>query len=141
MTGPRRGKPLQPRTIAICDRFRALKQEGNDDKEIVGELATHYGVKRPLVWKALRSGKVVPPFRPNPDRVRMPSSDPSLESASRQRAAALRPMVEPPCPRCNVRADIGCKHQPPSGPPPIAIEENDGDNWQLDGLNGAEYLP
>lgn len=27
-----------------------------------------------------------------------------------------------PCPRCNVRADVGCKHRPAEGPPPPAMD-------------------
>lgn len=29
-----------------------------------------------------------------------------------------------PCGRCGTRADVGCRHQPPSGPPPLALQDS-----------------
>lgn len=39
------------------------------------------------------------------------------------RRSALGGLEAPaePCPRCNVRADVGCKHQPASGVVPLAM--------------------
>lgn len=34
-----------------------------------------------------------------------------------------REATEEPCQRCGVRADVGCKHRPPLGLPPIAVAE------------------
>ena len=43
-----------------------------------------------------------------------------------------------PCSYCGVRADVGCKHRPPSGPPPQTFPEKadrrKGDTRRIPGL-------
>lgn len=107
--------------------------------QIVADLASQFDVQRPAVRKALRSGGALPPW--NPKRTDGPGRpvgggeppDPAaLERArveklqrEQERLDRMRPAPVEPCGRCGVRADVGCKHRPAEGPPPLAIERSE----------------
>lgn len=83
----------------------------------VGRIATHYGVQKPAIYRAFRALKYYTPImkqsRARSLRANLRSWRP-LGRPKEYPAEGL-PMPErvesrEPCPRCNVRSDIGCKH-------------------------------
>lgn len=73
----------------------------------VCDIAAEFGVKRPAVYKALRSTGALPPYG-------VSRSDPKAPPKPRSKR---KPVIDPalivfrdPCPRCGVRGDIGCQH-------------------------------
>lgn len=84
------------RTLRICD----LWKRGCDAHQI----AEIFGVQRPAVYKALRRGGLLPPYRhgerrKSPPRPELPQSEPNFTTRD-------------PCPRCGIRRDLGCNHRP-----------------------------
>lgn len=97
-----------PMTLSLCEAYRGLAATGGDVTSFVGEWARMLNVQRPAIWRRLRSGGALPPynssprggFGPRPKRVRV-----------RVTVESLPPRVDrDPCPRCGVRADVGCNH-------------------------------
>lgn len=58
---------VQSRTPEMCRMYRA--------RVPVADIAAHFGVKRPAVYKALRRGGVLAPYRPADGKVGAAKSD------------------------------------------------------------------
>lgn len=99
-------------TEDTCAEYRRMIAAGGDPAEIVTGLAAHYGVNRPAIWRRLRAGGVLPPYRTRSGirRNRRPFSEINKEREAQPR------VDRDPCPRCGVRRDVGCGHsQAPLG--------------------------
>lgn len=97
----------------------------------VKQIAERFGVLNPAVWKALRRGGVVAPYRPRtPQGPGRPvgggepgytASRLSRSVRAEHRREAGQPPVpseitdRTPCLKCGVRGDIGCEHNPATG--------------------------
>jgi hypothetical protein len=94
-------------TKTLCLAFDRCVATGGDTTTLVREWAEMLGVQRPAIWRRLRSGGSLPPYK---------SSGRTIPR--RPRAKTLEEQFEPlpptvnrdPCLRCGVRADVGCKH-------------------------------
>lgn len=64
-------------------------------------IADTFGVTPPTVMKALRRVGVLPPYKSGIKRLR---------NAAPPRRPLPTPVHRDPCPRCGIRADIGCSH-------------------------------
>lgn len=116
--------PVTARTRRICDLYREAIERGEDEGSVVGELAAMHDILRPAIWKALRSGGVLPPYRtkreggdgrPLGGGVAGFTERRATASAgwkARREASMPEPVFRDPCPMCEVRADIGCRHRP-----------------------------
>lgn len=88
------------RTAAIADAYLAAIRRGHERKDVIGWVANSFGVGRQAIYKQLRHGGTLPPYK----------------SGWRARGTVPPVRQEPmrvdrdPCPRCGVRADIGCRH-------------------------------
>jgi hypothetical protein len=99
--------PIKANTTAFirrtCERFMASVKTGTSFPDAVGELAEAEGVQRPAIWRRLRAGGIIDPIRTgvrkHPARIPLIANDITPERVDRDG-----------CPRCGVRADIGCKH-------------------------------
>ena len=133
----RRGRQISERTLAMCAEYERRLAAGQSKTEIVRDLAASHDVQRPAIWKALRAGGAVPPYRPKREGSQgrpIGGGQPGY-TAQRQRKAAdtaaaaedkiisARQATIEPCGRCGVRADVGGKHRPAEGPPPIAVTD------------------
>jgi hypothetical protein len=52
-------------------------------------------------------------------------ADPSLNVVRKSAMGGLEAPAGEPCGRCGVRADVGCRHRPAAGVPPLAIVTSD----------------
>jgi hypothetical protein len=97
---------MKPVTKSTCDSYLRQIGLGGDPSEIVSGLACFYQVNRPAIWKRLRMGGALPPYRTKVDikRGRRPRAELNADRASQPR------VDRDPCQRCGVRHDIGCKH-------------------------------
>jgi hypothetical protein len=108
-------------TQHICDAYRAALKSGENERDVVGYLSVQYGVQRPAIWRRLRTGGVLPPYKSErgPDGAPLPrkAAKKRLRACEREAERAERPRVyRDPCPRCGTRRDIGCAHsQAPLG--------------------------
>lgn len=93
-------------TKRTCEEFSRQLAQGGDAREIVTALCEFHAVLRPAIWRRLRAGGVLPPYRTGPTRHtgRRRTSD-----IAREKDASPR-VDRDPCPRCGVRRDFGCKH-------------------------------
>jgi hypothetical protein len=93
-------------TKRTCDEYSRQAAMGGDPCEIVTALCVVHSVQRPAIWRRLRIGGVLPPYRARlvPRNARRSS----LEIA-REKDAGPR-VDRDPCPRCGVRRDYGCNH-------------------------------
>jgi hypothetical protein len=90
------------------------------DKVPVKDIAEVFGVQPPAIWRALRRYGILPPYQRRTDGGRGPRPKRRMDdisgAASNIDDFDLPPRVErDPCPRCGVRADIGCQHHAPFG--------------------------
>jgi hypothetical protein len=107
-----------------CEAYKRGLAAGENPTDIVGEIAAAEGVQRPAVWRRLISGGLKEPYaerQPNGKGRPIGGGNPGFTvrriEKSITAAARRRPDPEPdqfvnrdPCPRCGVRADIGCSH-------------------------------
>lgn len=93
-------------TKETCDSYQRQVSVGGDPAEIVSGLAAFYNVNRPAIWRRLRAGGVLPPYRSDGPRKikRRPLHELNEDRDSQPR------VDRDPCPRCGVRGDIGCGH-------------------------------
>lgn len=96
---------LPDETRQRCEAFVRAFKAGADPGAIVAQLAEAGGVQRPAIWRALRSGGLLPEKLRAPVRGRK-SPTPAASETFQTAAATSRD----PCPRCEVRGDIGCRH-------------------------------
>lgn len=94
---------MTPKTIATCEAYRRAINAGEGTVEAVSQLARMHNVNNPAIYKRLRSGGVLPPYRTARPRV--------YNRAPEKPVNTPEPVNRDPCPYCNVRADIGCRHQ------------------------------
>lgn len=86
------------RALAMADLYRSGVP--------VSAIAERFAVRKATVYKALeRAG--VSPTRMKNRRPRVNATTPGIPV----RAELLPRVDRDPCPRCNVRGDIGCKHR------------------------------
>lgn len=107
---PRAG--LTDDTLETCASYERQAALGGDPGDIVTGLADFYRVNRPAIWRRLRAGGVLPPYRSNTGikRDRRSFAECNYERDQQPR------VDRDPCPRCGVRRDIGCNHsQAPLG--------------------------
>lgn len=117
MSGPKQ------QTLDICAKYRRAMSGGEPQAAVIGYLASEYDVQRPAIFKALRSGGVMPPYEPRSDYGRgrpRGGGVPGYSERRRERRRALseireermsQPRVDrDPCQRCGVRHDVGCRH-------------------------------
>ena len=115
----RLGGVVSTRTHQMCQHY----QRGMP----VSEIATKFGVQNPAVWKALRRGGIIAPYKakkaggpgrpiggglPGYTEKRLAKS--AAYISAKESREPPRPLVvvdRTPCPRCGVRGDIGCSHQ------------------------------
>jgi hypothetical protein len=90
-----------PRHVVMANLFR--------DGVPVPDIADRFAVQRSSVYKALRRAGALPPYG-----TRMISRVNSTTPSNPIRAEELPRVDRDPCPRCEVRGDIGCKHRRPS---------------------------
>jgi hypothetical protein len=94
-------------TRRTCEIYTKALAAGEDERAVVGYLATRFGVQKPAIYKRLRTGGALPPYR-------HPSGTGRNAAGIRRerREFFVAPAIEPrdPCPRCGVRRDYGCKH-------------------------------
>jgi hypothetical protein len=129
---------LEARLMAakIVDDQEAIRLH-RDDKLTVAQIAIHFGVRNPAIYRAFTRGgyayqtvcrlRPQKPHRPIPaqPRGKLPPSrvypaDRHVRDdfhAEEEAVAARRIMPRDPCQRCGTRADHGCKHRaaPPLG--------------------------
>lgn len=96
-------------TRKTCEIYSKAIAAGEDPVDIVGELATWFGVQRPAILRRLRTGGVLPPYKSRGSHRRVVVRRLSTPEREEQRAKIPRVYREA-CQRCGVRADIGCKH-------------------------------
>lgn len=94
-------------TARTCEMYSAAIACGEAPGDVVGELATMYGVQRPAIWRRLRAGRLLPPYGSG-RRIGNPRRKSPTEADD---ARSAMPRVDrDPCPRCGVRHDVGCNH-------------------------------
>lgn len=114
---------LSDQTLHICEVGRNVLASGGDLGVAVAALADKYGVQRPAIYKSLRTGGVLPPYKERKDggkgrpvgggvrgyteRRRRTHSE--IKSAFEAKAEQLR-VNRDPCTYCGVRVDVGCRH-------------------------------
>lgn len=125
-------------TAELCATFKRRRADGETESAIVRDLSADYEIQRPAVWKALRRGGVIPPYNPKqPDGQGRPlgggqlgwtrrRTEQSLATKKREADRGLPAPLEA-CGWCGTRADVGCAHQRPTGPPPPALRPRDLD--------------
>lgn len=87
----------------ICALFAA--------KVPVRAIAEQFGVQAPAIWRSLRRWGILPPYNRSPGRGPARKRPLPDVSGAEPNIADLPPRVErDPCPRCGVRADVGCSH-------------------------------
>jgi hypothetical protein len=99
-------------TRRTCEQYQRMIALGGDPREIVTGLAAIYCVNRPAIWRRLRTGGVLPPYRSGTSitRIRRRASEITADKDKQPR------VDRDPCQRCGVRHDIGCRHsQAPLG--------------------------
>lgn len=115
---------LTGKTKAICETYVKAMDRGESERDVVGQLSAAHDVRRPSIWKALRLGGVLPPYgesreggkgRPKGGGVAGYSEDRRAKAveATERRQPEPDPSLyvnRDPCPFCQVRADIGCRH-------------------------------
>jgi DNA-binding MarR family transcriptional regulator len=114
-----------PETRRMCEEFRRRIRLGEDEKQIVADLAAQHDVQRPAIWKRLRSGGIVAEYAPRREggkgrpvgggvpgytAERRRKSHDHSEARACVLAARQPPVDRDPCPRCGVRGDVGCGH-------------------------------
>lgn len=75
----------------------------------VRDIAAEFGVKRPAVYKALRSTGAMPPY--GAARAE-PASPPQRRGSRQPRLDPALIVSRDPCFRCGARGDLGCAHSP-----------------------------
>lgn len=134
MTGPR---PISRRTLDMCAQYERRMAAGEDRAKIIADLAAQHDVQRPAIWKVLRAGGAVSPYKRRkaggqgrPVGGGTPGwteerNKRAVKAASRaeQVVEAARKATAEPCGRCGTRADLGCRHQPPQGERPAHLDE------------------
>jgi DNA-binding MarR family transcriptional regulator len=112
------------KTRATCEAFMHAIASGATSREAVADLAARYDVQRPAIWKRLRDGGVISPYASKRDGGQgrpLGGGQAGYTDRRRDKCAALAESrrIEPSpeqfvdrdsCPRCGVRADIGCRH-------------------------------
>ena len=99
---------------ATAASFRAAIARGETRADVVRTLASIYNVEPATIRQRLRKAGLweVEPNKGKPKPERRMS-----EGARRPAEVLPDPVFRDPCPRCNVRADIGCRHTiSPFGP-------------------------
>lgn len=91
------------RTFRMC----ALYERGVE----VGEIAAEFGVQRPAVWKALRRGGLLPPYKSKASAGRGRPRKPKVALAE---TSPIVIVDRDPCLMCGTRGDVGCRHRPAS---------------------------
>lgn len=95
-------------TLKTCEIYQQAVASGEEPSDVVGYLAEWYNVQRPAIWRRLRAGGVLPGYRSkNVQRFQRPRRK---HSDIRDEKMAAPRVDRDACPRCGVRADIGCKH-------------------------------
>jgi hypothetical protein len=98
---------IQHQTQSTCAIYSAAIAAGENPSDVVGELASSAGVNRPAIWKRLRAGGIIPPYRNKLANTR------ATRRTNLQLAQAARGMARverDPCPRCGCRGDYPCGH-------------------------------
>lgn len=106
--------PARPDFIELtrrtCEAYRRAIAAGESPSDVVAWIAKSDGVQRPAVWRRLRSGGVLPPYKSSEAHRKRAKKRTQAEIVN-DIDAALPPAVDrDPCPRCGVRRDIGCSH-------------------------------
>jgi hypothetical protein len=94
-------------TLRTCEIYTKATAAGEDAQDVVGYLATWFGVLRPAIYKRLRQGGALPPYK-HPG-----STGRNAAGIRRERKGMVLPppvQCRDPCPRCGVRRDFGCRH-------------------------------
>lgn len=99
--------PISDRAKRTCETFLRDRAAGQCASDIVGRLAANEGVRRPAIWRRLRSGGALPPYR---NKEPMGHKAAGLPREHRAFVVAGYKVDRDPCQRCGVRADIGCGH-------------------------------
>lgn len=92
-------------TLRTCEIYTKAVAAGEDGQDVVGYLATWFGVLRPAIYKRLRQGGALPAYTSKIGR--------NAAGIRRERKTIIPPPPIPcrdPCPRCGVRRDYGCHH-------------------------------
>lgn len=94
-------------TLRTCEIYTRSIALGEDARDVVEQLATWFNVKKPAIYKRLRQGGALPPYKHPGGTGR------NAAGIRRERKEIVLPPPVPcrdPCPRCGVRRDIGCHH-------------------------------
>lgn len=99
----------------VCTAYTEALKRGKNIEQVIGWLAEIEEVGRPAIWKRLRAGGIVSPYKKGGSggRPRAPSILPRYkkQDSGNRRMGSLPPVVSrDPCPRCGVRGDIACGH-------------------------------
>jgi DNA-binding MarR family transcriptional regulator len=98
-----------PLVKTTCEAFLRAVRADTEVPVAVALLAERYGTERSAIWRRLRSGGVLSPYRPKSKAGRRQPYIPRSERHIPVRVLPS-PVRRDPCPRCGVRGDIGCKH-------------------------------
>lgn len=102
---------LNKATERTCAMYRSAIEAGESPSDVVGQIANAYGVQRPAIWRRLRTGGVLPGYRSKSDpQFRKPQTRYKRQDSGSKMGNIPAPVFREPCPRCGVRADIGCGH-------------------------------
>lgn len=93
-------------TRSVCETFVRAIAAGEPQNDIVRELANREGVQRPAIFRRLRTGGVLTPYKPGKPKGRRNARFADVQPQLDLPAAVDRD----PCPRCGVRGDFGCAH-------------------------------
>lgn len=104
---------IEANTKRTCEMYERMLAAGEDKTVVIGELAAMAGVQRSAIFRRLQRGGVIPRTQTQMPRA---ANDPAPRLTSLQKlAVAPLPEFRDPCPRCGIRADVGCKHLHPNG--------------------------
>lgn len=110
------------RVRRICEAFIRAIEGGETKGAAVAQLAAQHDVQRPAIWKTLRAGGVVPPYKARDEGGQgrpIGGGTPGYTTKRRERALAVaeqrsQPNIvfvdRDPCKLCGVRGDLGCAH-------------------------------
>ena len=97
------------RTERTCEMYSAAVSDGESPTDVVRKLAIAFGVTRPSIYKRLRSGNALPPYRT--DRPKHGPRSPRNEARERIEPPKVH---RDPCFLCGARGDVGCRHGRPA---------------------------
>lgn len=96
-------------TRSTCEKYRSAIEAGEPQSTIISRLAAASSVNRPAIFARLRHGGILPRCK-SERREHLPKV---RRRVGQDEQRVLPPRTHrDPCPRCGVRADIGCSHAP-----------------------------